>query len=112
LVTLGYQAIEISRTLDREHRFQDLFLWHGLCAEMTEVFADECQRILGSLIRKKHGIRFSFGYPGTPDLGQHGRFVALVGGHEIDVHVTESGMLDPEFSTSAMVLWTSDGGRA
>ncbi|MDX1383629.1 MAG: methionine synthase [Thermoanaerobaculia bacterium] len=54
------------------------------------------------------GKRYSFGYPACPDLeGQRELFLAL-GPEEIGVRLTESFMMDPEASVSAIVLHHPD----
>ncbi|MEE2775305.1 MAG: methionine synthase [Acidobacteriota bacterium] len=51
-----------------------------------------------------HGKRYSFGYPACPDLeGQRALFAALEPG-DIGVELTESDMMDPEASVSAIVV--------
>jgi 5-methyltetrahydrofolate--homocysteine methyltransferase len=50
------------------------------------------------------GARYSFGYPACPELEEQRKILDLLPAHEIGVTATESAMLEPEFSTAAVVV--------
>ncbi len=54
------------------------------------------------------GKRYSFGYPACPDLGGQRALFAALHPEEIDVHLTEGDMMDPEASVSALVFHHPD----
>ena len=50
------------------------------------------------------GSRFSFGYPACPDLEDQTKLFELLDPARIDVELTEEFQLDPEQSTSAIIV--------
>jgi len=50
------------------------------------------------------GSRYSFGYPACPNLTDQGQLLALLNAAEIGVGLSEEDQLDPEQSTSAIVV--------
>lgn len=66
----------------------------GLSSEMTEEISTT----------KDQGLRISFGYSPCPDLADQKKLFRLLQPEDIGVHLTESYMMDPEASISAMVF--------
>jgi 5-methyltetrahydrofolate--homocysteine methyltransferase len=54
------------------------------------------------------GKRYSFGYPACPDLEQQAELFRLLHPDDIDVHLTEGFMMEPEASVSALVFHHPD----
>ena len=119
VVTVGELATERERELFAENRYQDYLLCHGLSVEMTEAlaelwhrriredwgFADEDGPTLAGLFRQQYrGSRYSWGYPACPDLEDQAKLADLLELHRIGVKLTEEFQLDPEQSTSAIVV--------
>jgi len=50
------------------------------------------------------GSRYSFGYPACPNLADQKQLLALLRAEEIGITLSEEDQLDPEQSTSAIVL--------
>jgi 5-methyltetrahydrofolate--homocysteine methyltransferase len=50
------------------------------------------------------GSRFSFGYPACPDLDDQTKLFELLHPERIDVELTEEFQLEPEQSTSAIIV--------
>ncbi len=50
------------------------------------------------------GSRYSFGYPACPNLADQKQLLALLNAEEIGITLSEEDQLDPEQSTSAIVL--------
>jgi len=119
VVTMGARASEVARQWFAEDRYQDYLYLHGLSVEMAEAFAEYVhKRIRGELgfaaeEARDHdemlnqgyrGSRYSFGYPACPNLADQRQLLDLLGAAEIGLTLTEEDQLDPEQSTSAIVL--------
>jgi 5-methyltetrahydrofolate--homocysteine methyltransferase len=119
VVTMGRRASEAAREWFAENRYQDYLYLHGLSVEMAEAFAEYLhKRIRGELgfaleeardpdamlAQGYRGSRYSFGYPACPNLGDQKQLLALLNAEEIGITLSEEDQLDPEQSTSAIVL--------
>jgi len=119
VVTMGRGASEVARRWFAENHYKDYLYLHGLSVEMAEAlaeylhqriraelgFAGEEPRDIEGLLRQEYrGSRYSFGYPACPDLAQQRQLLALLRAQEIGVGLTEEDQLDPEQSTSAIVV--------
>jgi len=119
VVTMGSGASEVARRWFADNRYKDYLYLHGLSVEMAEAlaeylhqriraelgFAGEEARDTEGLLRQEYrGSRYSFGYPACPDLAQQRQLLGLLRAQEIGVSLTEEDQLDPEQSTSAIVV--------
>jgi 5-methyltetrahydrofolate--homocysteine methyltransferase len=119
VVTMGQKATEREHELFAADRYQEYLLCHGLSVEMTEAlaeywhrrireewgFADEDGPTLAGLFRQQYrGSRYSWGYPACPDLEEQAKLDALLELASIGVALTEEFQLDPEQSTSAIIV--------
>ncbi|MBV9215736.1 MAG: methionine synthase [Acidobacteria bacterium] len=119
LVTMGRRASEYSAELFRSDNYQDYLLFHGLSVESAEALAEmwhkRIREELGiaiqdspSLAKLFHqgyqGSRFSFGYPACPNLEDQMKLFQLLEPERIGVELTEEFQLDPEQSTSAIII--------
>src|ERR1700746_783928 len=119
VVTMGQRASEAAREWFAQNRYQDYLYLHGLLVEMAEAFAEYLHnRIRGELgfaaeeardpdamlNQGYRGSRYSFGYPACPNLADQKQLLALLGGQEIGIPLSEEDQLDPEQSTSAIVV--------
>jgi 5-methyltetrahydrofolate--homocysteine methyltransferase len=119
VATMGKRATERERELFADDRYTEYLLLHGLSVEMTEAlaeywhrrireewgFADEDGPTVQGLFRQQYrGSRYSWGYPACPDLEEQVKLDALLDLSSIGVHLTEEFQLDPEQSTSAIVV--------
>ncbi len=119
LVTVGRKASEYSKTLFESNNYKDYLYFHGLSVETAEALAEFWhKRIREELgvagnddpeIRKlfsQHyqGSRYSFGYPACPNLEDQKKLFELLRPERIDVSLSEEYQLDPEQSTSAIVV--------
>ena len=103
LVTLGKEAVIMSKKLFEQGKFQLHFYWHGYCATLTEALAEHVHRV--NVIDYKKTKRLSFGYPALPSILEQIEIVEMLAGKEIDVEISQkNGMLVPEYSTCALVL--------
>ncbi|HYH46237.1 MAG TPA: vitamin B12 dependent-methionine synthase activation domain-containing protein, partial [Thermoanaerobaculia bacterium] len=60
------------------------------------------------LSARYRGKRYSFGYPACPDLAMQRELFQALRPEDIDVHLTEGDMMDPEASVSAFVVHHPD----
>jgi 5-methyltetrahydrofolate--homocysteine methyltransferase len=119
VVTMGSRASEAAREWFAADRYQDYLYLHGLSVEMAEALAEYAhKRIRGELgfaadeardheemLRQGYrGSRYSFGYPACPNLADQRQILALLNADEIGIALSEEDQLDPEQSTSAIVV--------
>jgi 5-methyltetrahydrofolate--homocysteine methyltransferase len=117
VVTLHKGLASKNIELLKKDKYQEYFLLHGFAVELTDAlaeywhaymrrelgFADPPLNTQDYVVQKYRGSRYGFGYPACPDLSMNKIVCDLVHADKIDVTVTESFMLDPEISTSALV---------
>jgi len=119
VVSMGSRATERERALFEANRYQEYLLTHGLSVEMTEAlaelwhhrireewgYANEDGPTLSGLFRQQYrGSRYSWGYPACPDLDDQAKLDDLLELHRIGVKLTEEFQLDPEQTTSAIIV--------
>ena len=119
VVTVGQQASEVARQWFEQNRYRDYLYLHGLSVEMAEAMAEYVHaRIRSELgfaalddrdvekLLKQHyrGSRYSFGYPTCPNLEDQAQLLSLLGADRIGITLSEEWQLEPEQSTSAIVL--------
>ncbi len=120
VVTIGAQAsVETQRLFESGEYTRYLYL-HGLSVETAEALAeyahkqireelgiagDDAARISDLFHQKYRGSRYSFGYPACPNLEDQTKLFALLKPEEaIGVRLTPTYMLEPEQSTSAIIV--------
>ncbi|MFN3329486.1 MAG: vitamin B12 dependent-methionine synthase activation domain-containing protein, partial [Pyrinomonadaceae bacterium] len=119
LVTMGRKASEHSAKLFASGAYTEYLLFHGLSVEATEALAeywhkrireelgiadmdaDEIEKLFKQGYR---GARYSFGYPACPNLEDQQKIFELLEPERIGVELTEEFQLDPEQSTSAIIV--------
>src|SRR6185436_3833784 len=119
LVTMGRRATEYAHELFKSDNYANYLYFHGLSVEGAEALAELWhKRIreqlgiagkdaakLNELFRQGYqGSRFSFGYPACPNLEDQVKLFELLDPSRIDVELTEEFQLDPEQSTSAIII--------
>ncbi len=119
VVTMGARASTVAREWFAGDRYQDYLYVHGLSVEMAEAMAEYVHKRIraelgyaaeesrgreGLLKQGYRGSRYSFGYPACPNLADQRQLLALLGAERIGVALSEEDQLDPEQSTSALVL--------
>ena len=120
LVTVGSKAsIETQRLFEAGEYTKYLYL-HGLSVETAEALAefhhklmreelgiagDDSSNIRDLFHQKYRGSRYSFGYPACPNLEDQTKLFALLKPEEnVGVRLTSGFLLEPEQSTSAIVV--------
>ncbi|MFN0140610.1 MAG: methionine synthase [Pyrinomonadaceae bacterium] len=119
LVTMGRKASEHSAKLFKSDNYQDYLLFHGLSVESAEALAelwhkrireelgiagDDAPELAKLFHQGYQGSRFSFGYPACPNLDDQTKIFELLDPARVDVELTEEFQLDPEQSTSAIIV--------
>lgn len=121
IVTVGHAATEYTNTLFANDDYTDYFFFHGFAVEMAEALAEywhaqvrkelditakEAGKVGLQLLKPSayQGCRYSFGYPACPNLEDQRLLMDLLQPERIGITMTESFLLEPEQSTSAIVL--------
>jgi len=119
IVTIGSEVTKRERELFAKGDYQDYLYTHGMGVETAEALAEywhkqvrhelgidgqepSDMRLLFSA--KYHGARYSFGYPACPNLEDQAKLFELLNPTDAGIELTEEFMLDPEQSTSAIVV--------
>jgi 5-methyltetrahydrofolate--homocysteine methyltransferase len=119
-VTIGAKASHVTQQLFEQGEYTKYLYLHGLSVETAEALAefmhkrvreelgiagDDSPRINDLFHQKYRGSRYSFGYPACPNLEDQAKlFQLLEPDKTIGVHLTTGFLLDPEQSTSAIVV--------
>ncbi|MBI3587525.1 MAG: hypothetical protein HY088_10380 [Ignavibacteriales bacterium] len=119
VVTVGQTASNYARKLYAGNHYKDYLYFHGLSVESAEALAELWhKRIREELgiaekdapdIRKLfsqgyQGSRYSFGYPACPNLEDQAKLFKLLHPERIGVSLTEEFQMEPEQSTSAIIV--------
>ncbi len=120
VVTVGARASEESHKLFEVGEYTRYLYLHGLSVETAEALAellhkrmreqlgigaDDSPNIRDLFHQKYRGSRYSFGYPACPNLEDQTRIFALLDPeHTIGVRLTSGYQIEPEQSTSAIVV--------
>jgi 5-methyltetrahydrofolate--homocysteine methyltransferase len=119
VVTMGARASEVERQWFAENRYRDYLYLHGLSVEAAEALAefihrqvrveleiagDDSRDIAGLFRQGYRGSRYSFGYPACPRLEDQAPLLEVLDAKRIGVTLSEEFMLEPEQSTSALIV--------
>ena len=119
VVTMGREASRRAQELFAQNNYVDYLYLHGLSVEATEALAELWHQRMrqewgiatddSADVRKLfklhyRGCRYSFGYPACPNLEDQARLFELLQPEEIGVVLSENFQLEPEQSTSALVV--------
>jgi 5-methyltetrahydrofolate--homocysteine methyltransferase len=120
LVTIGSKASEETQKLFEGGEYTRYLYLHGLSVETAEALAEylhkkmreelgiageDSPHIRDLFHQKYRGSRYSFGYPACPNLEDQTKLFALLKPEEnVGVRLTSGFLLEPEQSTSAIVV--------
>jgi 5-methyltetrahydrofolate--homocysteine methyltransferase len=119
VVTVGNRASEETKRLFESGDYTRYLYLHGLSVETAEALAeymhreirrelgigaDDSPRITDLFHQKYRGSRYSFGYPACPNLEDQTKLFAILHPEEIGVTLTDTFQIEPEQSTSAVVV--------
>lgn len=118
-VTVGPGATQAAQELFRRGDFAEYLYVHGYCVEAAEALAelwhkrvrqelgiasDDAPRVRDLFTQKYRGSRYSFGYPACPDMSDQEALFRLLDPARIGCQLTENWQIDPEQSTSAIIV--------
>lgn len=118
-VTVGARATEVCRGLFEGGDFTQYLYLHGFSVETTEALAEfwhkrmrqelgigneDSPRMRELFTQKYRGSRYSFGYPACPDMSDQRALFRLLDPSRIGCTLTENDQIDPEQSTSAIIV--------
>jgi 5-methyltetrahydrofolate--homocysteine methyltransferase len=120
LVTMGAKASQETQRLFEGGEYTRYLYLHGLSVETAEALAEylhkkmredlgiageDSPHIHDLFHQKYRGSRYSFGYPACPNLEDQTKLFALLHPEEnVGVRLTSAFLLEPEQSTSAIVV--------
>jgi 5-methyltetrahydrofolate--homocysteine methyltransferase len=118
-VTMGKRASEEAKKLFKANKYTDYLYLHGLGVETAEALAEfwhkrmrqelgiageDSPRIRELFTQRYRGSRYSFGYPACPDMSDQEKLFKLLNPSRIGCELTENWQIDPEQSTSAIIV--------
>jgi 5-methyltetrahydrofolate--homocysteine methyltransferase len=118
-VTVGEKASQVTKKLFDDGEFTRYLYLHGISVETAEALAEylhklmredlniaseDAPRISDLFHQKYRGSRYSFGYPACPNLEDQSKIFALLKPEQIGVRLTSTWQIEPEQSTSAIVV--------
>lgn len=119
-VTVGQRATDYANQLFAANQYTDYLYFHGMAVQTAEAMAEwlhaRIRRELGYgalepvalrdvLQQRYQGSRYSFGYPACPNILDQHTQLALLQADRIGLHMDESDQLEPEQSTTAIVVY-------
>ena len=122
-VTMGPRISEEARRLFDADEYQEYLFVHGFGVECAEGLAelwhkrmraelgiggDDSPRIRDLFAQKYRGSRYSFGYPACPDMSDQEKLFRMIDPSRIGCRLTENWQIDPEQSTSALIVHHPD----
>jgi 5-methyltetrahydrofolate--homocysteine methyltransferase len=123
LVTVGKKASEYAKQLYESNNYRDYLYFHGLSVESAEAMAElwhkrirqelgidgkDAKEIKRLFSQGYQGSRYSFGYPACPNLEDQAKLFTLLQPERIGVTLTEEFQMEPEQSTSAIIVHHPD----
>ncbi len=118
-VTMGNEIGSQARQLFERNEYTEYLYLHGLGVEATEALAElwhkrmraelgigdqDDPQIRRLFTQKYRGSRYSFGYPACPEMSDQEKLFRLIRPERIGCVLTENFQIDPEQSTSAIVV--------
>ncbi len=118
-VTVGPKASELTARLFNDNNYTQYLYVHGLSVETAEALAelwhkrmrqelgidtDDAPNIRDLFTQHYRGSRYSFGYPACPEMADQEKLFRLLDPSRIGCTLTENWQIDPEQSTSAIIV--------
>ena len=118
-VTVGPEVSRRARALFEANNYKEYLYLHGFGVECAEALAelwhkrmrqelgiggDDSPHIRDLFTQKYRGSRYSFGYPACPDMADQDKLFRLLKPERIGCALTENWQIDPEQSTSAIIV--------
>lgn len=118
-VTMGQKVSQVCKTLFDANDYTQYLYMHGIGVECAEALAELWHKRMrqemgidgedGTSIRelftqKYRGSRYSFGYPACPEMSHQEKLFKLIDPQRIGCFLSENWQIDPEQSTSALIV--------
>lgn len=118
-VTMGPRATARAKELFESNAYTEYLYVHGFAVECAEALAELWHKRMRAEIGIGHhdsakvrelfqqryqGSRYSFGYPACPEMADQEKLFRLLQPERIGCHLTENWQIDPEQSTSAIIV--------
>ena len=118
-VTMGPRASDATKALFAASKYKDYLYLHGLSVETAEALAEywhkrmrqelgfggeDSPRLRELFTQHYRGSRYSFGYPACPNMSDQEKLWTLLEPQRIGCRLTENHQIDPEQSTSAIIV--------
>ncbi len=118
-VTMGSRISEYTQELFKANNYTEYLYFHGIGVEAAEALAElwhkrmrqelgiateDSPRVKELFTQHYRGSRYSFGYPACPDLSDQEKLFRLIKPERIGCVLTENWQIDPEQSTSAIIV--------
>ena len=118
-VTMGSEISKLAKGKFDADEYQEYLYLHGMGVECAEALAelwhkrvraelgignDDSPRIKQLFTQKYRGSRYSFGYPSCPEMSDQEILWRLLEPGRIGCELTENWQIDPEQSTSALIV--------
>jgi 5-methyltetrahydrofolate--homocysteine methyltransferase len=118
-VTMGPKVSKAAKVLFERNDYTEYLYLHGIGVETAEALAEmwhkrirqelgiageDSPRIKELFTQHYRGSRYSFGYPACPNMSDQDKLWRLLDPTRIGCQLTENWQIDPEQSTSAIVV--------
>jgi len=118
-VTMGQDVSHMAKELFESNQYREYLYVHGLGVESAEALAElwhkrmrqemgigteDAPNVRDLFTQKYRGSRYSFGYPACPDMSDQEKLFRLLKPERIGCELTENWQIDPEQSTSAIIV--------
>ena len=118
-VTMGTEASVRAKSLFERNQYTEYLYLHGMGVECAEALAEMWHKRVRMELGFSHeddpkverlfqqhyrGSRYSFGYPACPDMADQEKLFRLLKPERIGCVLTENYQIDPEQSTSAIIV--------
>ncbi|MEM9419347.1 MAG: vitamin B12 dependent-methionine synthase activation domain-containing protein, partial [Planctomycetota bacterium] len=122
-VTMGQEISHVAKEYFDADNYTEYLYAHGMGVECAEALAelwhkriraelgignDDSPKIKQLFTQKYRGSRYSFGYPSCPEMQDQEILFRLLEPERIGCELTENWQIDPEQSTSAIVVHHPD----
>lgn len=78
--------------------------WRARVVGEPGIAGDDSPKIRDLFVQRYRGSRYSFGYPACPDMSDQEKLFRLLDPSRIGCVLTENWQIDPEQSTSAIIV--------
>jgi len=118
-VTMGIEVSHRAKQLFERNEYTEYLYMHGMGVESAEALAElwhkriraelgigheDSPKIRELFTQTYRGSRYSFGYPACPDMSDQEKLFRLLQPERIGCRLTENWQIDPEQSTSAIIV--------